>query len=154
MRQSKLMTIKIAIIRHGDAPFHPTDSMRQLSPLGRQEAAQTADYLKTISFLPDAIIHSGLDRARDTAEIIREKMAVHLTCEVSSDLRPESNPGIWENNLIIWDKNLILVSHMPFLPQLCERLCGRAITFPTAGCIILEKKSVDSPFYELVHSNF
>ncbi len=148
------MAIKIALIRHGDAPFHPIDSLRQLSALGKEEAAQTANYLKEIGFRPSVIIHSGYDRARDTAEIIREKIASHLECEISPDLKPSAAPSVWENNLMIWDKDTLLISHMPYLPMLVERLCGKSINFPTAGCVILEKENPEDAHWKLVKANF
>ncbi len=148
------MSIKIALIRHGDAPFHPIDSHRQLSSTGRAEALQTAQYLKEIQFKPDNIIHSGLDRARDTSQIIQETIAVHLTCEVSPQIKPESSIQTWAYNLMIWEGNLILVSHMPFLPLLLEEICGKRVFFPTAGCVILEKPSSDDLNWKIVQSNF
>ena len=148
------MGIKIALIRHGDAPFHPIDSHRQLSSKGREEASQTAQYLKDIGFRPEALIHSGLDRARDTAEIIRQKVAAHLVCDVSTDLRPSSLPIIWENNLMIWEKDTIFVSHMPFLPELLEALCDKPVAFPTAGCVILEKQSPQAHEWKILQANF
>jgi len=149
-----MMSIKLALIRHGDAPFHPIDSRRQLSNTGRTEAMQTAQYLKEIKFTPDNIIHSGLDRARDTSQIIQEAIAAHLSCEVSADLKPESSVHSWANNLMIWERNLILVSHMPFLPLLLEEICGKRVFFPTAGCVILEKNNSDDLDWKLVQSNF
>ncbi len=149
------MSIKIALVRHGDAPFHVIDSQRQLSKKGQEEAHNTALYLKEISFPTKTIIHSGLDRARDTAEIIREELAPQLHCEISEDLRPESNLSPWENNLIAWKEghDAIIVSHMPFLPMLLEELTGKRTAFPTAGCVIIEKEEGEL-HWKLVQANF
>lgn len=147
--------MKIALVRHGDAPYHVIDSQRQLSKKGQFEAHQTALYLKEIKFIPSKIIHSGLDRARDTAEIIREELKFHSPCEVVPEIRPESNPDIWEHNLMGWPKeeDLLIVSHMPFLPILLEQLTGKRTAFPTAGCVVLEKQT-DGVHWLLVQANF
>jgi len=147
--------MKIALVRHGDAPYHIIDSQRQLSKKGQLEAHKTALYLKEIKFAPQKILHSGLDRARDTAEIIREELNFRRPCEVSPELKPESNPDIWEHNLMGWpeEENLLIISHMPFLPFLLEQLTGKRKAFPTAGCVILEKRS-DEIHWHLIQANF
>ncbi len=149
------MSVRIALIRHGDAPFHIIDSQRQLSNKGKMEAHNTALYLREIKFPVKEIIHSGLDRARDTAEIIRQELAVDLNCKISQDLCPESSTSAWENNLIVWEegRDALIISHMPFLPMLLEQLTGKRINFPTAGCVVLEKEEGEVQ-WKLVQSNF
>lgn len=149
------MSVRIALVRHGDAPFHIIDSKRQLSNKGKVEAHNTAIYLKEIKYHVKEIIHSDLERAKDTAEIIRQEIAPEITCQVSQDLRPESLTDIWEHNLMAWekDRDLLIVSHMPFLPLLLEQLTGKRIPFPTAGCVVLEKEE-DGVHWKLIQSNF
>ncbi|MAF79180.1 MAG: hypothetical protein CME60_13545 [Halobacteriovoraceae bacterium] len=150
----EVMSIQLALIRHGDAPYHIDDHQRQLSQLGKKEAETTGQYLQEISFIPQEIFHSGLDRARDTTQIIRDTLGINTSIQISPDLRPESNPVIWENNLMVLEKNTMIVSHMPYLPMLLELLCNRRVSFPTAGCVILEKAHFDDPHWKIVRANF
>lgn len=70
--------MKLYIIRHGQTDMNVLHRMQgrtdtRLNDKGRRQAIAAADFLKKENIVPDRIIVSPLDRARETAELISGK---------------------------------------------------------------------------------
>lgn len=90
------MVTELFWIRHGETEWNCLKRFQghqdvPLSPIGRQQAYQVAEYLKNRSFA--AIYSSDLKRAYQTAEIIAEKHG--LVVQRFTELR-ERHCGDWE----------------------------------------------------------
>jgi 2,3-bisphosphoglycerate-dependent phosphoglycerate mutase len=86
----------LLLVRHGETDWNADGRLqghtdRPLSDYGRRQAAQLADALAGEEL--DAIYASDLARARETAEIVGERL--HLPVELEPDLR-EKDWGTWE----------------------------------------------------------
>jgi broad specificity phosphatase PhoE len=86
----------LLLVRHGETDWNAEGKLqghtdRPLNEYGRRQAQTLADRLAGESI--DAVYASDLSRARETAEIVGEKLG--LTVAVDPDLR-EKNWGNWE----------------------------------------------------------
>jgi phosphohistidine phosphatase len=71
--------MEIYIVRHGDAidrndPQITSDAMRWLTDEGRDEVAVSARLLEKVGVKPDLVLSSPMVRARQTAEIICDRI--------------------------------------------------------------------------------
>jgi broad specificity phosphatase PhoE len=87
---------ELLLVRHGETDWNAEGKLqghtdRPLNDYGRRQAQALADKLAGESI--DAVYASDLSRARETAEIVGEKLG--LTVAVDPDLR-EKNWGNWE----------------------------------------------------------
>jgi broad specificity phosphatase PhoE len=87
---------ELLLVRHGETDWNAEGKLqghtdRPLNDYGRRQARALADRLAGESI--DAVYASDLSRARETAEIVGEKLG--LTVAVDPDLR-EKNWGNWE----------------------------------------------------------
>lgn len=140
----------LLLLRHGDALSGFVDSQRPLSKLGRDEVRRAAEWMAEHGPRPAEIQHSGILRAAQTAEIVREVL------ELSPDVVrrvPGIEPGDDPRHQAVVvrhdPRNLLLCSHMPFLALLAGELLGDdaapAAGFPTAWLVHLERTG-DGPF--------
>jgi probable phosphoglycerate mutase len=87
---------ELLLVRHGETDWNAAGRLqghtdRPLSDYGREQALRLADEIAGEQF--DAIYASDLARARETAEIVGERL--HLPVVLDPDLR-EKNWGTWE----------------------------------------------------------
>jgi broad specificity phosphatase PhoE len=87
---------ELLLVRHGETDWNAAGRLqghtdRPLSDYGREQARRLADELTGEEF--EAIYASDLTRARETAEIVGERL--HLPVVLDPDLR-EKNWGTWE----------------------------------------------------------
>jgi uncharacterized phosphatase len=87
---------ELLLVRHGETDWNAEGKLqghtdRPLNDYGRRQARALADRLAGENI--DAVYASDLSRARETAEIVGEKLG--LTVAVDPDLR-EKNWGNWE----------------------------------------------------------
>jgi broad specificity phosphatase PhoE len=87
---------RLLLVRHGETDWNADGRLqgqtdRPLSDFGREQARRLADELAAEDL--EAIYSSDLSRARETAEIVGERLG--LPVELDSDLR-EKDWGTWE----------------------------------------------------------
>ncbi|MBO4555716.1 MAG: histidine phosphatase family protein [Elusimicrobiales bacterium] len=93
---------QIVFLRHGQAGMAAEDSARTLTPLGKEQAIESALRLKQGGFRPDIIISSPYKRAMETAEIAKNVILNNIS-------EPQKNNGsgnVIQNN--ISEENVIL----------------------------------------------
>ncbi len=65
----------LLFLRHAEAePFASSDESRPLTPKGLEQAEKVGKFLLRNGILPDLILTSPVRRARETAEIVAEKL--------------------------------------------------------------------------------
>ena len=78
------------ILRHGKAetigPLYRSDYERPLSATGWKRTRRSAKGMKAMNVRLDAIVSSPLLRARQTAEIVRERLVPEAEIEISDAL--------------------------------------------------------------------
>lgn len=116
--------MRLILVRHGDAlPAHD-DAARVLSRRGREDVARLAARLAAEGVRPGEILHSGLVRARETAEILAAALQPPRGVAVMRGIRPDDDEGPAAAELAAHDDDLIVVTHMTLVERLTARLLG------------------------------
>ncbi len=113
--------VRVYLVQHGEAKRKEEDPQRPLTEKGRAETERTAEFLARAGIKVNTIIHSGKLRAKQTAEIIAEKLGVEKI-EEDPSLEPLAPPEKWAKKLETVDENLMLVGHLPHLSLLVSLL--------------------------------
>ena len=129
----------LLLVHHADAVGPDLDPLRPLSLKGRAQAEWLARHAKAEGFRPDAIWHSGKLRARQTAEALLVACNPVARFQLMRGLRPEDSPDWMLELLVVEEQTVAVVSHMPLVPALLERLTRRRSDFPLNGMVWLER---------------
>jgi phosphohistidine phosphatase len=132
------------LVRHGTAAAGSDDRTRPLTPAGRTEVLATARALAAHGAAVAEIRHSGLARARETAEILGEVLAPRHGVVAATGLGPEDDPDVAAAELGLAGEPLMLVGHLPHLARLTVALVGGAaderIVFAPATAVGLRRR--------------
>lgn len=150
---------QIVFLRHGQAGMAAEDSARTLTPLGKEQATESALRLKQAGFMPGIIISSPYKRALETAEIA--KNVIFSNIYVIKNNIPEKNvilnhknPEIQEEYSIAMQDadavidainaamqehdSILIVGHVPLFEELPYYICGTAARMKTGSFAWLE----------------
>src|SRR6188474_487788 len=116
------------LVRHGAAAPGSDDRVRPLTAEGRREVERTARVLRSRGVEVAEIRHSGLTRARETAEILGASLAPPQGVHATAALAPEDDPDIAAAELALATAPVMLVGHLPHLARLTAALVGDAAT--------------------------
>ncbi|WP_181297385.1 phosphohistidine phosphatase SixA [Pseudomonas sp. Q2-TVG4-2] len=110
--------MRLWLLRHGEAePKARTDAERNLTDAGRLEVERAAAHLQGRSL--QAILVSPYQRAKQTAEIVRQTLGFTGPVETVPWLTPETDPA---DAMLYLDRRaeqqLLLVTHQPFVGAL------------------------------------
>lgn len=114
--------MKLILVRHGDAGAytHP-DHERNLSQLGKAQAAQTAAWLAK-NYQVNQVISSHYNRAKQTAEVLN---IANLPVEICSVITPDDDArqGLLGINKLIKDEHfengtVLVVCHMNIIAKM------------------------------------
>ncbi len=116
--------MKIILVRHGQAEDETRpDSVRQLTDFGRQQAAQTAEYVTT-RYHPDYFVVSPYDRAQQTLAEFQSR-APQIPSTVQDNITPSDDA---RNALLdlakIETECLVVVCHMSIVAHIAGLLTG------------------------------
>jgi len=118
--------------------------MRPLTPAGRAEVLTTARALAARGVSVAEIWHSGLARARETAEILGGTLVPSQGVHTTTGLAPEDDPDVVAAELNLAAAPLMLVGHLPQLARLAAALVGEValagIAFAPATAVGLERR--------------
>jgi phosphohistidine phosphatase len=114
------------LVRHGTAAPGPDEGARPLTPEGRAEVEATARALRSHGAQVAEVRHSGLVRARETAEILARVLAPPRGVRAATGLAPEDDPDVARAELELATEPLMLVGHLPHLARLAAALVGAA----------------------------
>jgi len=122
------MTVELGLLRHahaGDpAAWDRPDDLRPLSEKGRQQAERLGRFLAVAGFVPDAVLASPRVRARETAELVADRLGV----PVRIDPRLGSFVDLATVEAILDDAGRparpVLVGHDPDFSDLLAQLTG------------------------------
>lgn len=116
------MSVYLYLMRHGKAQANTgDDSQRRLTAEGRATAGRVAARLLEARIRPDRIEHSGLVRARETAEIMSDTLGG--TPELVAGLQPSSEVVAAARRLITRsERSVLVVGHLPFMGRLASHL--------------------------------
>lgn len=112
------------LVRHGAALAQGADSQRPLTPMGRQGVARVAQTAAARNILISEIVHSGILRAQQTAEIFAEYLSPPNGVRAMSGLCPQDDPMLGKAELEAARHPLMLVGHLPYMGRLAGLLAS------------------------------
>lgn len=138
------VAMKLFFLRHGPAEpkddWAGDDEERPLSATGELLVAEVAATLARQHVAPDVILTSPYRRARQTAQIVAERLGMSDRVKVDPRLMPGF--GLRQLGRILNDypdhESLLLVGHGPDLGQVVRNLTGGRLTIRKAGVAQVE----------------
>lgn len=135
-------------MRHGEARPEGQDAQRELTPMGRESVERVARRLAALDPRLDSVYHSGILRARQTADILASHVRGSPPVQERAGLRPldaVEPVAEWLLAHLHEDAAVALVGHLPFLERLASRLVagdesGQVLTLGAAGLVKLVPK--------------
>ena len=110
------------LVRHGDAVSAAENAERPLSQIGREQVQRAARGIVERGDEISRIYHSGILRAKQTAEIFAKAFPPNLAVEQHAGLLPEDDPAIVKAELDGAECSIMLVGHLPYLKRLAALL--------------------------------
>ena len=128
------------LVRHGEAFPESQDPRRPLTPAGRANVERLARLAAAEAIRASAIFHSGILRARQTAEILGAQLTPDNDVQPVSGLMPEDDPAIAAAELETAQDSIVLVGHLPHLNRLAALLINGdpdrgVVDFPPASMV-------------------
>jgi phosphohistidine phosphatase len=132
------------LVRHAEAVSPEVDVKRPLSQEGVANAAKMGRYLEKRGARVAEVRHSSKLRAAQTAEIVASELEDQPRLVGQQGLAPNDPVEPVARELQSHPQDLMIVSHLPFLPNLVENLLGTgrspgSLSCPPAGCVILSR---------------
>lgn len=133
--------MKLYLMRHGEAASKEQDPAQGLSPQGRQAIMAFADKMAQRNIKPVQLFHSEKTRAKQTAEIMLASLSAETTVTQLAGICPNDPADALLPVLDRWQVDTLLVSHLPFIPNLLALLIGemKEIVLVPGTLICLER---------------
>ena len=110
------------LVRHGEAVLAHIDPHRPLSARGRAEVAELAQLAVSREVLVTEVVHSGILRAQQTAEILADYLKPTAGLRPTAGLLPEDDPESVKTEVESAAQPILLVGHLPFMSRLAGLL--------------------------------
>ena len=132
----------LLLVQHGKNLSKEIDPEKGLSPEGREDVERISGMLRGYGVSVASIWHSGLKRARQTAEI--------FAASLGNDLEPLGKDGLAPLDDVTAlnlnpDENLMIIGHLPFMEKLASYLVTGSpdrppvVKFQNGGIVALDK---------------
>ncbi|HYY25020.1 MAG TPA: phosphohistidine phosphatase SixA [Candidatus Udaeobacter sp.] len=112
------------LVRHGEAVSETQDPARPLTEAGRQTVEQVARSASAKAIQVAAVFHSGILRAKQTADILATHLHPTAGVRTMSGLLPEDDPAIARSELEAAQQSILLVGHLPHMNRLAALLAS------------------------------
>ena len=136
------MTRELLILRHAKSAWDtpaPTDYERPLANRGRKAAPRVGRFLKQKGWVPDYLVSSPAERARQTVVLTAAEMGISPT-EILWD---ERIYGGWTSALVSTLRDspasahrVLIAGHNPGLEGLLQYLCNERVPYPADGKLL------------------
>lgn len=143
--------MKLFLLRHAEAEATWPDFERKLTPKGEHSIQRLAQHLDPSIFKDlNAIAHSPLVRAKQTAELFQKHLNLDIPLVETEGLTPEDNPMAIIRTLSSAQNDVILIGHNPYLTLLSHflltgNLQNRLFDFKKSGFLCLERLTPAQP---------
>ena len=111
----------IFLVQHGISLSSKTNPDPGLSSKGQKIVTHIAEVARSYQILPYQIKHSGKQRARETAEILKKTLNVKKKITQTKGIKPSDDVVSFAHTLK-GNSGLMIVSHIPFLEHLTAYL--------------------------------
>jgi phosphohistidine phosphatase len=115
--------VNIFLLRHGEAMERGfEDSVRPLTPHGREQSKIVAETFKTLGITPREILTSPIQRARETADIVAQELGLERPAASELMLPGSDLRKLLEILRLDEASSVLLVGHEPHLSTLTSIL--------------------------------
>jgi phosphohistidine phosphatase len=118
----KEVTMRLYLVRHGDAVGAVVDPTRPLSERGEKEVRQVAGLLAPMKLEVSEVWQSTKARAQETARILSEALASPVEPVERTGLSPGDPVVPVAEEICALDDDVMLVGHLPFVGRLASLL--------------------------------
>ncbi|MFC1770841.1 phosphohistidine phosphatase SixA [Candidatus Margulisiibacteriota bacterium] len=134
--------MSVYFVRHGKCTSKEINHNRPLTEEGRDEVTKTAYFLKNSRVIVSAIVHSGKERAKETANIFAEKLEAINEVSSIEGLAPLDSVSEFAQQLDP-KSNIMYVGHLPFMERIISHLLGKneditVIKFQNSGIVCMD----------------
>lgn len=129
--------MRLYLVRHGQADHGPVDAERPLSERGRLDVEAMALYLADQHVVVQHVVHSGLVRARQTAEDLARKVAPGKTVEFMPGIEPWGNINTFAKVVQSWNDDTMVCGHEPFMGEAAAKLLGNRNLMGVETCTVM-----------------
>jgi phosphohistidine phosphatase len=126
--------VRLFLVRHAHADPGDPDSLRPLSPRGRDQARELGERLAAAG--PELVLTSPLLRARETAGAIATGTGAEL--RVDDRLAPGADADDLLAAVAGAGDTVVVVGHQPDCSEIAAALGAGERDFPTAGMLEIE----------------
>jgi len=113
--------MNLYLVRHGDYALD-TKGLDVLTEKGKKDIMQLANHLKQMNVQVERILHSGKNRAQQTAELLAQAVPSREAAIALPGLNPNDEVIGIAGEIIHWKKDIMLVGHLPFMGRLATYL--------------------------------
>lgn len=130
------------LAQHGVNLSKDLDPAKGLAQKGREQTVLIAKVVKNYEISVSKILHSGLERAEQTAQIFNDILMPDLGLEKSDGLAPLDDVAAFSGR-IDPSGNVMLVGHLPFMDRLVSYLTAgdpelSVYRFQNSGIVCLD----------------
>jgi phosphohistidine phosphatase len=134
----------VYLVQHGDAKREEEDPTRPLSEKGISDVKGVSSHISRLNIGVEEVLHSGKLRAKQTAEIMAEKLKIEKGIAETNGLAPLDDASIWAERLKTRTDSLMLVGHLPHLGKLaslllCSEKERNVVAFKMGGVVCLKR---------------
>jgi phosphohistidine phosphatase len=148
--------MRLYIVRHAIAAPHGTpgikDDDRALTDDGIKKMRQAAAGLRCLEYIPELILSSPLIRARQTADILLEKLGKGIELKIMPALAPSGIREELFKSIASYEKSLnglMIVGHQPSLGEIAGEIIGGnpdcCIEIKKGGACVIELARMGNP---------
>jgi phosphohistidine phosphatase len=136
--------MKVYLVQHGDALPKEVDPERPLSEKGRADVERIASFLGRSGLRVSRILHSGKQRAEQTAELLAAAVGSGDGVDQVSGINPLDPTDHLAQGVGEWTDDTMVVGHLPFMGKLASRLvagdeAASVVMFTPGTVICLER---------------
>lgn len=114
--------MNLYLVQHGEALSREADPGRPLSPTGEHDVALLTETLHKSGVTVNRVLHSGKMRARQTAELLAEKLLLEGEVEAIEGINPNDPVEAFSSKVRKLENETMVVGHLPFMAKLVSYL--------------------------------
>ena len=136
--------MKLYLMQHGNPVSKEIDKTKPLSKQGIEDVYRVARFLAANGIKFNELLHSGKERAKQTAEIINSIVCEGITPVERDDISPLDNVSSVAGYIISGEKDIMIIGHLPHLSRLTSLLVtgsesGDIAAFKQGGVVCLSQ---------------
>jgi phosphohistidine phosphatase len=137
--------MNLYLVQHAKAKSADLDPERPLTEEGMVDARRVASFVsRHASMGVRSILHSGLLRAQQTAQIFAEYLRPPGGVREEKELLPNSQPWSWVERLALSREDLMIVGHLPHVRRLsslllCQDERKNLVDYQNGGVVCLNR---------------